>query len=358
MRRPRIAVSASARRSRPTAAGAILAPGDDLGDHRVVERRHRVALPHPGIDPGDLRRRETQPVQRPGLRQEVALGVFGVKPRLDRMAVPDQILLMPRQCLAGRHAQLPFDEVEARHRLGHRMLDLEPRVHLDKVELAGGVRRGDEFDGAGAGIADRPRRRDRRLAHRPTPLLVEPGRRSLLDHLLMAALDRAVAVEDMDGIAVPVGEDLHLDMPRAFEVFLDQQPLVAKRTRGLALCRRERRGELARRVDDPHAAPAAAGRGLDQHRKADPLALPRRAGRGPARRRDSPAPPAPRPAPSMPLPPPSTPSPGSPPPAARQRPAPPPRRPRRNRRSPTESHSPDAQPRRRSPAPRRRSRRC
>ncbi len=36
---------------------AVLSPDDDLGDHRIVERRYRIPLPHAGIDAGDLRRR-------------------------------------------------------------------------------------------------------------------------------------------------------------------------------------------------------------------------------------------------------------------------------------------------------------
>src|SRR5260221_13858668 len=89
------------------------------------------------------------------------------------------------------------------------MLDLEPRVHLHEEEM---VALGDELDCPGADIADRLRRRDRRLAHRPATSLVHAGRRRLLDDFLMAPLDRAVALEEMDAVALRDGEDLHLDM--------------------------------------------------------------------------------------------------------------------------------------------------
>ena len=39
-----------------------------------------------------------------------------------------------RQPLAARDADLPVHQVEAGHHLGHRMLDLQPRVHLEEVE--------------------------------------------------------------------------------------------------------------------------------------------------------------------------------------------------------------------------------
>jgi hypothetical protein len=44
------------------------------------------------------------------------------------------VVLRQRQRLAGGHAQLPLDQVEAGDRLGHRVLDLQPRVHLHEVE--------------------------------------------------------------------------------------------------------------------------------------------------------------------------------------------------------------------------------
>ena len=36
--------------------------------------------------------------------------------------------------LAARDADLPLHQIEAGHHLGDRMLDLQPRVHLEEVE--------------------------------------------------------------------------------------------------------------------------------------------------------------------------------------------------------------------------------
>jgi hypothetical protein len=49
--------------------------------------------------------------------------------------------------------------------------------------------------------------------------LVHAGRRRFLDHLLVAALQRAVALEQMHSIAVRVAEHLHLDMAGAVTYF-------------------------------------------------------------------------------------------------------------------------------------------
>ena len=52
--------------------------------------------------------------------------------------------------LARRDAQLPLDEVESGHEFGHRVLDLQARVHLEEEELAVLV---EELDGARVDVA-------------------------------------------------------------------------------------------------------------------------------------------------------------------------------------------------------------
>ena len=51
----------------------------------------------------------------------------------------------------------------------------------------------------------------------------------------MAALQRAVALVEMDGVAVRVGEHLHFDVARRGDIFLDQHAPVAERALRLAL---------------------------------------------------------------------------------------------------------------------------
>ena len=93
-------------------------------------------------------------------------------------------------------------------------------------------------------------------------------RRRLLEHLLVAALQRAVALAEVDRGAVAVGQHLDLDVARILDVLLDVDRGVGEV--GLALAPRglERAPGLGRRGDDLHPAPAAAGRGLDRDRPA------------------------------------------------------------------------------------------
>ncbi len=147
------------------------------------------------------------------------------------------------------------------------MLDLQASVHLHEIE--GAVLVSDELDGSGTDIADRLGRRDGRIAHRLAPRRIHTGRRRFLDDLLVAALDRAVALEQIDAVAMPVGENLDFDMARPRQVLLDQHMIVGERRLGLAFGAFQRIVELFRRLDHPHALAAAASRGLDQDGKSD-----------------------------------------------------------------------------------------
>jgi hypothetical protein len=73
----------AARQPRPRLL-AILAPGHDLGDQRVVGDAHLVPLLEPAVHAQALRR-PPHP-QAPGRRQVVSLRILGVQPRLDRVA--------------------------------------------------------------------------------------------------------------------------------------------------------------------------------------------------------------------------------------------------------------------------------
>ena len=115
---------------------------------------------------------------------------------------------------------------------------------------------------------------DDRAAHLAAHLVGQRDRRGFFDELLMAALDRALALAEMHDAAVMIAEHLEFDMARATHVLLDVNVADAERRFGLPLRRFQRRRQLLRRAHDAHAASAAAGRGLHDHRIADVLARP------------------------------------------------------------------------------------
>ena len=91
-----------------------------------------------------------------------------------------------------------------------------------------------ELAGPGADIADGATERERRLAEPFAQSGVDGRRRRLLEDLLVAALDRAVAFAEVDARAVGIEQDLDLDVARADDEALEDQPVVAEGGRRLA----------------------------------------------------------------------------------------------------------------------------
>ena len=99
------------------------------------------------------------------------------------------------------------------------MLDLDPRVHLEEEVLA--LTREKTLDRARRAIADGARGLDRDPADLCPERVVDRRRRRLFDELLMAALDRAIALAEVDDPVVAVGEHLYLDVAWILQVPLD-----------------------------------------------------------------------------------------------------------------------------------------
>ena len=140
--------------------------------------------------------------------------------------------------------------------LGHRVLDLDARIDLDEIELAGvGVLQ--ELDGA---RVDDSRRRapicERVSAELARCRVVEKHRRRALDDLLVAPLHGAVALVQVHEVAVRVAEDLHLDVPRAPHELFEVDLVVAERRLRLAACG----GQQLRRAAPRHRRRACRGR--------------------------------------------------------------------------------------------------
>ena len=230
---------------------ACRAVADQLGDHRVVVHRHFAALVDAGIDAHlsrNLRRRDELD-EPPAGRQEAAQRILGVDAALDRPAGALDVLLRELQPLAGGDADHQLDEVEPGDELGHRVLDLQPRVHLQEVERP--VLADDELDRPGGLVLDRAGELHRLLAHRLARRFVDERRGRLFDDFLVATLDRAFALAQIDEVAVRVAEHLDLDVARLLDELLDEDAIVAegvlrprcgsgRSPRGTA-CRRRRR---------------------------------------------------------------------------------------------------------------------
>jgi hypothetical protein len=111
------------------------------------------------------------------------------------------------------------------------------------------------------------------LAHAGAQLGRHAGGGGFFQHLLVAALHRAVALEQVHAVAVRVAKHLDLDVAGALHVFLDQHRIVAKAVDGFALARVQRRGKVLGLVHRAHALATTTRAGLDEHGVANAVGL-------------------------------------------------------------------------------------
>ena len=86
----------------------------------------------------------------------------------------------------------------------------------------------------------------------------------------MTALHRAVTVSKDDHVALGVGEDLKLDVPRFFQVALHVNSVVSERRLGFAACQLPRVQQCGLGMNDSHAFTTPPGSSLDDDRVANP----------------------------------------------------------------------------------------
>ena len=199
---------------------------------------------------------------RSGLREK-RRRILRVDAHLDRVPA----LLHRSECkrLARGDPQLELDDVEAGNGLRDGVLDLDAPVQLQEVDVAAVE---EKLRRSRVAIADRGGKPGCGVAEASLRSGCERRRGGLLDHLLVAALYRAVAqTQHVHGGTV--GQQLHLDVPRSLDPPFAEHRVVAEGRLCLAPGGRERRLQVGRVAHDPHAAPAAAGRRLDEQRVAD-----------------------------------------------------------------------------------------
>ena len=213
--------------------------------------------------------------QTTGRRQELASRVFGVNARFKRMPAYFELVLTQRQRFAAGNTQLPLDQILPGNHFGDRMLNLKPGVHFHEIKRAvlREVLAGDELDGAGAHVTNGFGCVDGGLAHRCPARRRHARRWRLFEHFLVAALHRAVALEQINAISVGIGEDLDFDVPGTSQVFLDQHVFGTEGRRRLAPARGERGKEVLAFFDPPHSFSTTASRRLDQYRVAHGICL-------------------------------------------------------------------------------------
>src|SRR4029079_605847 len=102
-----------------------------------------------------------------------------------------------------------------------------------------------------------------RAAHLAAHFVGQRRRWRLLDQLLVATLNRALAFAEVNHAAVMVAEHLEFDVARRLDVLLDVDVADAEGRFGFALRRLHRVRQLPGGTHDAHAAATTPSRGLD-----------------------------------------------------------------------------------------------
>src|SRR5262245_51153464 len=113
-----------------------------------------LPLDHTRIDADTVTGRFAVAEDPTRLRKE-PLRIFRVDPAFNRVTVEPDVLLRKRQRLAAGDEDLRPHQIETGDGFGDGMFDLQPRVHLEEVELgagAGGI--DEELDRTRIDVAD------------------------------------------------------------------------------------------------------------------------------------------------------------------------------------------------------------
>ena len=179
------------------------------------------------------------------------------------MAGELDVLLAHADGFATGDAQLLSDQIHTRHHLSHRMLHLDPGVHLHEVEATAAIQQ--EFHRSGALVIDASGGSNGGFAHAAAQVGIQGRAGGLLQQFLVTALNRAVPFTQVNHVAVAVGQHLHFHVAGPIDEFLHVEAGVAEGGFRLPLGRFVQALQLAGVRHEAHAATTAAGGGLDHH---------------------------------------------------------------------------------------------
>jgi hypothetical protein len=151
------------------------------------------------------------------------------------------------------------------------MLHLQARVHLQEIELPSIVEQ--ELDGPGVFVSGGPGNLQGSQAHLCPQVGIEDGTGALLQHLLMPALQAALALAEVGCVSAPVQEHLDFHVSRTRDVLFEIHRRIAEsvhclRARGLELGRKP-----GRILHEPHPFAAPPGHGFHHDRIPDARSL-------------------------------------------------------------------------------------
>src|SRR5579871_1357919 len=163
---------------------------------------------------------------------------------------------------------LAADKIDAGDHFGDRVFDLDARIDLNEVPLAG-IGIDQKFDGAGVVIAGGAPETDGGVSQSAADLRGQALGRRDFDNLLVAALHGAVALVKVDDVALAVAENLDFYVAGATNVALEKHRIVSEGGTGFTTGLFQALDEIGRLIDHAHAAAAPTESGFDDQGKSD-----------------------------------------------------------------------------------------
>ncbi len=145
---------------------------DQLGDHRIVMRKHGVLVVHGTVDPNTQPAGGVVAVDLAGEWGELHR-IFSVDAAFDGVPADLDIFLLESKRQPCGAANLLLDDIDTGDHFGDGMLNLHAGVHFHEIEIPVLIEQ--EFDGADAGVVDLFSGIHRSLPHLLAQLLAEHG---------------------------------------------------------------------------------------------------------------------------------------------------------------------------------------
>src|SRR6266852_477922 len=151
------------------------------------------------------------------------------------------------------------------------MLYLQARVHLEEVETSICIEH--EFDGARVHVPGGPGKTYGGCPHPGAQSGCQGNRGTFLDNLLVAALDRTLALTKVDQVAGGITAHLDFDVARLLQQAFKEDGGITEGCLGLAPGARQLFREVGSGVYLAHALAATSSRGFDEQGEAGTLRL-------------------------------------------------------------------------------------
>eukprot|EP00756_Hemistasia_phaeocysticola_P007189 Hpha_TRINITY_DN14154_c0_g1::TRINITY_DN14154_c0_g1_i1::g.10939::m.10939 len=234
---------------------------DELRDHGIVVDGDLRPLCDSGVDANAGSRRLHVTSHPPDRRGIVPRRVLRVHAALRRMTVDLDLILRHGQGQSTRCAKHFVDQVKVGDFLGNGVLNLQPGVHFQEVEVPAAVHK--HLHCPGSVVTHHAGEGRGLLTHRLAGLGVDETRGGLLDHLLVTTLDGALALRQVHSVTALVRDDLDLDVAGVVDELLHQHPVVAEGRQGLTLRRNPLLPRLLLVPGNAQTLATATGTGFD-----------------------------------------------------------------------------------------------